>query len=681
MTRLNQLLCKSGAYKVIKTGVFCTLLIGLSVVSTGVHAQTFVPIPVTGFKQDIIADTGTNPVIVTTTIIDGQNVSDHVLYTKGFATRNSLAGGIVDNGTVVSGSRTYQFQPFDKPNAVYMSRNGAVPNSVAADTFTLITPARYSWVSLMTFSTEGASSLNIDLVFTDGTKARAVTNLQVLDWFSTATTTTPVVYSGTGRVNRLATGFSADGATTLPRYYGDDLRVNCDSQDKLLQSIIVTDTTIASNQPRAVIFAVSGTPYTPFTMQPSILPARCGSANNGTISLNVSGGATPIKYAWNTTPVQTTPTISGLSTGTYTCTITDSSGCVRTYTGNVPFVTPLPVTAHVSKTDICSNQTDTLYVDTTAAGYTPGTYTWSPGTLKGSSVVVSPGDTTVYQVYAEDIYGCTSIDNVTVNVKTAPTGTFTVNPDSVCLGTSQTITYTGTGSSSATYNWNFDHAGVQSGSGAGPYNILFNTSGLHTLGLSVIENGCTSTPVTHQTMIYGPLATPVVTVAAVTSTSITFSWQPVPGATGYIVSVNGGIYITPTSGSLGLVHSIVNLQPMETITISVIALGVESCRNSLEGKATGTTQADEVFIPNSFTPNGDGKNDMFKVYGNIIASMNMKVFNQWGQLIYETSDYTNGWDGKFKGTLQPMGVYIYAVRIKLNNGEEITRKGTVNLLH
>ena len=660
------------------------LLIGLSVVSTGVHAQTFVPVPVTGWKQDVIADTGTNPAIVTTAIIDGKNISDHVLYTKGFATRNStpavpIAGGIPDNGTIVSGNRTYQFEPFDKPNAVYMTRGGAsvVDSSVTVDTFTLKTPGRYSWMSFMTFSTEGVSAVNVDVLFTDGTKERTVTNFQILDWYSTATTTTPVVYSGSGRMNR-NTG-AADGATTLPRYYGKDFMITCPNQEKLVQAVIVTDTTVANNQPRALIFAISGAPYVGFGFNQSVLPAHCGSASNGTAIVSVTGGAKPFTYLWDNG--QTTPTASGLTAGTYNLKVTDSNTCVHNLSVTVGYVTPVPVTAAATKTNICSNDTITLYIDTTVAGYTPGTYTWSPGGLKGTAVKTVPGNIAAYTVYAEDDYGCTSTAAVNLTIATAPTGTFTVNPDSACLGTNQLITYTGTGSATAAYNWNFGGAAVQYGAAAGPYSILYKTAGLHDITLKVTENGCTSTLVTHTTMIYAALATPVVKVLSETSTTITFGWDPVPGATGYIVSVNGSVYIVPTSGSLGTTHTLVNLQPLESATISVIALGVETCRNSMEGKATGTTKTDEIFIPNSFSPNSDGKNDEFKVYGTIIASMQMRIFNQWGQLIFETSDYTQGWDGKYKGTLQPMGVYMYAVRIKLNNGEEVTRKGTVNLLH
>jgi gliding motility-associated-like protein len=337
------------------------------------------------------------------------------------------------------------------------------------------------------------------------------------------------------------------------------------------------------------------------------------------------------------------------------------------------------VVANATNTQICAGATTTIYADTINAA--PSTYTWNPGGITGSAVQVSPTTNTSYIVAAEDLYGCTSADTIDIIVKPAATASFTVDPDPVCPNTPQTVTYTGNGSAAATYNWNgFAGATVQYGSGRGPYSILFTRGGTYTLQLNVNINGCTSSA-TKQVTVNAPLATPVVSVATVTSSTITFSWQPVPGATGYIVSVNGSPYITPTSGSMGTTHNIINLQPVEKITISVIALGVDSCRNSAVGMATGTTLTDQVYIPNSFTPNGDGKNEFFRPYGNAIASINMKIFNQWGELIYEGNELSTGWDGKQKGKLQPMGVYFYAIRIRFNNGTESIRKGAVNLLH
>jgi gliding motility-associated-like protein len=425
--------------------------------------------------------------------------------------------------------------------------------------------------------------------------------------------------------------------------------------------------------------ALSGEKIAPYNVTPTILPARCGNANNGSISLAVSGGVKPFTYSWSTTPTQTTSFASGLGAGTYFCHITDSNGCVRTYTGTVDLVTAAPVAANASSTSVCAGSPITLYADT--INVTKSTYTWNPGGATGSAIRVSPTATTSYIVQAEDIYGCTSADTILITVNPAPTASFTVNPDPVCPNTPQTVTYTGYATGGATYNWNgFAGASIEYGSGQGPYSIKFTKGGTYTLQLQVTANGC-SASASKQITINTPLATPVVTVASVTSSTVFFSWQPVAGATGYIVSVNGSPYITPTSGSQGTTHNIVNLQPAEKITISVIALGVEACSNSAIGMATGTTFTDEVFIPNSFTPNGDGKNEFFRAYGTAIAGINMKIFNQWGELIYEGREVSTGWDGKQKGKLQPMGVYFYAIKIRFTNGTERTRKGSVNLLH
>jgi gliding motility-associated-like protein len=650
-------------------------LICLSVLATGLHAQTvYSPVAVSGFTQDVVADTGTSATAVTSTMIDGnKNIANHVIYSQNFASVNSLTGGIYNSGTIVFGASTYQLASYADKNALYLSNNANIDSTLSEGTLTLTTPAVYSRLSLLLFSTEGNSQINVNLNFADGTTERAITNATVFDWYNNA----GAVYSGFGRIERPSG--TTDGVGSNPRFYKQDILVSCNSQDKLLQSITIADTS-SSTFSRAVIMAVSGAAIQPILVTPVILPARCGSSDNGVITLDVTGGVKPFTYVWNTTPVQTTPTASGLATGTYTCTITDSNNCVRTFSNTVPLVTPAPVVANTLKNIICSNETTTLFADTSAG--IPGTYTWNPGGFTGSAVVVSPGITTTYTVNAEDMYGCTSSSTLQITVKAAPAAAFTVAPEVVCLGTAQSVSYTGYAGGTATYNWNsFAGADVQYGSGQGPYTIQFKQGGTYTLQLQVTENGCASAVATQTVTVNAPLASPVVSVTAVTSSSITFGWEPVPGATGYIVSVNGGVYITPTSGSLGTTHHIVNLQPMEKITISVIALGVESCMNSMEGKATGTTLADEIFIPNSFTPNGDGKNDLFKAYGNIIAGINMKIFNQWGQLIYETSDVQSGWDGKQKGKLQPMGVYVYAIRIKLNNGTEVTRKGTINLLH
>jgi gliding motility-associated-like protein len=89
----------------------------------------------------------------------------------------------------------------------------------------------------------------------------------------------------------------------------------------------------------------------------------------------------------------------------------------------------------------------------------------------------------------------------------------------------------------------------------------------------------------------------------------------------------------------------------------------------------------EIYLPNAFTPNGDGLNDYFGVPGlNKIRLIKLTVYNRWGQLIFETNDINNRWDGRYKKSLQPVGIYIYYVEMENLNGKRITKKGFVTLI-
>ncbi len=87
-----------------------------------------------------------------------------------------------------------------------------------------------------------------------------------------------------------------------------------------------------------------------------------------------------------------------------------------------------------------------------------------------------------------------------------------------------------------------------------------------------------------------------------------------------------------------------------------------------------------VFVPNIFTPNSDGNNDEFKLYGKNIRFHNLQVFNRWGEKIFDTDNENNGWDGTYKGEPQPPGVYVYIVKYSpLYNAENRNIKGSVTL--
>jgi gliding motility-associated-like protein len=178
-----------------------------------------------------------------------------------------------------------------------------------------------------------------------------------------------------------------------------------------------------------------------------------------------------------------------------------------------------------------------------------------------------------------------------------------------------------------------------------------------------------------------PLAQIVAVVDSIGVNAIKFKWNAIPGAASYQVSTDGGAtFITPSSGPTGLTHIVTGLAPVTEVKLIVRANGIITCQSSLSPEVSGRTYPDDIYIPNSFTPNGDGLNDVFRVYGYIVQEMNFMIFNQWGEKIFHSRDQAVGWDGTFKGRPQPSGVYIFVGQFILRDGTLIKRQGSINLI-
>lgn len=115
-------------------------------------------------------------------------------------------------------------------------------------------------------------------------------------------------------------------------------------------------------------------------------------------------------------------------------------------------------------------------------------------------------------------------------------------------------------------------------------------------------------------------------------------------------------------------------------TFSVIGKSEDGCLDTASVTVKIDVNTTDMFVPNAFTPNNDGRNDIFKVYGSSIRNVEMKIFDQWGRGIFETNNNSTGWDGTHKGKPQPAGVYMYVIKIKLENEDSFIRKGTINLI-
>ena len=87
-----------------------------------------------------------------------------------------------------------------------------------------------------------------------------------------------------------------------------------------------------------------------------------------------------------------------------------------------------------------------------------------------------------------------------------------------------------------------------------------------------------------------------------------------------------------------------------------------------------------VGLPTAFSPNGDGQNDILYVRGAAIATLDLKIFNRWGQLVFETTSQQIGWDGTYNGQPQPIEAYAYVLDVSFIDGSRKLLKGNITLL-
>lgn len=221
--------------------------------------------------------------------------------------------------------------------------------------------------------------------------------------------------------------------------------------------------------------AISGVDYLPFPL-----------------SITIPAGQTTAGFT-------VTAIEDGLIEGTETLIINALTAC-----GSIPVTVFIkdkpPINLVAPNTGLCNGQGPVTLTATATGGIQPITFLWSTGQTS-ASISVNPSGTTTYTITATDFCGTTATANPVVSIQDIPTASLNV-PPVACSDFPVTVNYTGTAPPSATYIWNFDGASnVSSGSSQGPYQVTWATSGIKTITLQVIENGCASNTVSGQIMI------------------------------------------------------------------------------------------------------------------------------------------------------------------------------------
>ncbi|RCH54622.1 hypothetical protein DJ568_12445 [Mucilaginibacter hurinus] len=255
-----------------------------------------------------------------------------------------------------------------------------------------------------------------------------------------------------------------------------------------------------------------------------------------------------------------------------------------------------------------------------------------------------------------------------------------VQHDTICAGSSATLRVKP--STGITVNWYADETGTNVLYTGDSVNLGAVNKSLIFYAEAVDKSGCASNRVPGRVVMGQPLPAPHAEVGEVKLNSITFKWDTVSHATGYEVSVNGNAF-TPVGTNLS--HTVSSLSVGQTVNLSVRAIGTLSCQlgnASTTLTATAITSGvNQIYVPNLFSPNGDGNNDVLYVRSAGIKSLTFYVYNQWGEMIFRTASQANGWDGTFKGNTMPAGVYVYYLEATMLDGSKANKKGTVTLIH
>lgn len=400
------------------------------------------------------------------------------------------------------------------------------------------------------------------------------------------------------------------------------------------------------------------------------LNVRCFGLPMGKASIYPSKGTPPYQYVWTNT-ASTGNIAPDLLAGIYTVTVTDAQACTinRTFVISEPIA---PVVATFEKNDAICYGTKTGSINLAGiSGGTPGyTYTWNTNPIQYTPNIgnVSTGN---YTLTIHDANYC-ELRNV-ISIGQPPKLDIQIVDKSqpYCNLMNGSIQATATGGTSPyIFQWN---------DSATTINALVQHIGEGTYQSTVIDaNGCRdsvsavlkNTPPAQAAFTSTPTnAEPIV----LTQANINFDNQS-QGALSYSWSFGDGF----TSSSENPVHQ---FNEPGTYTVNLTAYnGYDIC--PVNYALTYIILPDgTVFIPNSFSPNNDGINDLFEIKGEGIVSLQAEIYNRWGTQIYSLNSVSDTWNGKEKGGVDvPEGVYTYKINVSLYDGRRLIRSGTITLI-
>lgn len=387
---------------------------------------------------------------------------------------------------------------------------------------------------------------------------------------------------------------------------------------------------------------------------------------NTSLQLNAGGAAT---YAWSpassvSDPSVANPVFTGTANQTMTVTGTNAQGCSATSSFDVT-IKAVPTVTTIPDSTICNTQS--IVLTTTGAQ----TYSWSPAINLSDPGIASPvfnGSTgNTYTVTGTAANGCSNTDVVIITTR-AP-GVFNTPPNAaVCKNGS--VTLNGNNGTGVTYLWS-------------PANTLNNPSAMNPV----------ATPTAAGNNVYTVLISETICNSS-NSFTVNVQVNPLPDVDAQRSNDLDCTIRTSTLTATGAAQY--TWTPAATLSSSTGATTIASPASDTKYIVTGTdangcSNKDSIMVlvkgtngrfdvPNSFTPNGDGKNDCFGVrHWGDVTGFRFMIFNRYGEKVFETNNVSQCWDGRYKGQPADIGGYVYYIK-SVNLCGETIRKGNVLLI-
>lgn len=400
--------------------------------------------------------------------------------------------------------------------------------------------------------------------------------------------------------------------------------------------------------------------------------------NGAVTTLTASGGT---NYTWSpatslNNAFIANPAANPAVTTIYSVEIINSTpgyNCGKTLTTQVE-VLPTPTTAFSYSINPCGG--DVRFFDNSADNIQSWTWTLSPtkiSTLTNTFYFYELGGTYTISLETTNLYGCKNTKDSILVVLTPPPLNVSTST-AICIG-NQTQLFASGGIS---YEW-FPPESLD-------FPLMYNPIASPTIHTTYSVNITTTLNANNSPCVF--LLLTEVDVDILSSTPINAYAEPVLITTGefstltYIGQAGANITWLPVGSTTPAVGYTVKASPDKPTTYTAVA-NRGACREDLtvhvDAYSAGCLEGD-AFVPNTFTPNGDGVNDVLKVRGIKLREVYFAVYNRWGEKVFETNDLSKGWDGTYKGKQADVGVFGWYLKATCLNDEETFLKGNVTLI-